>query len=538
MNKGLLVALREYLENLRTKTFWIGILLFPLILVLSIGVPRLLSDAKDVRRFAVLDRSDWGVLEKIETRAAFPDMRKLLQRALAAKESGDEDFSAYPAAIRATAQDLATEFQRNDTSARDRDKALGALSEMFVALADLDAAQFRAMLPPKMADEIEKYQKRAQEIRQWYRDLDPDEAETYGRGLARGRYQRVDTGAKNEEELQDQLNKGEIFAYFVIDENIVDSSDGNLYVSKNTTDDGLREWFSGHARAVVEKKRFAKKKIDPVVVAAIKAPVVFNANSVDSDGAAVVRTQQTVTRDYAPVAFVYVLWIAVFTISQMLLTNTIEEKSNRIIEVLLSSISPIQLMFGKIAGIAATGLTVVLSWVLFLFIALKFVLPALDMEPPFDLTFILQDKIYLASFVAYFLMGYLLYAALLVGIGSVCNSLKEAQNLMTPVTLVLMIPLFAMFPIVQDPNGTLARVLSYVPPLTPFVMMNRAAGPPSVNDYIFTTILLVASIVIALWAAAKIFRVGILMTGKPPRLREILRWLRSPVGSVTAKNRD
>ncbi|MGK0339073.1 MAG: ABC-2 type transport system permease protein, partial [Candidatus Azotimanducaceae bacterium] len=136
---------------------------------------------------------------------------------------------------------------------------------------------------------------------------------------------------------------------------------------------------------------------------------------------------------------------------------------------------------------------------------------------------------FLGSFFVYFLLGYLLYAAILVGLGSVCNNLKEAQNLMLPVQLVQMLPILLMVPIGRDPNGTLAQVLSYIPPLTPFVMMNRAAGPPSGMEYVTTTLLLIASIVAALWFAAKIFRIGILLTGKPPGFLQILRWLRTPV---------
>ena len=92
-----------------------------------------------------------------------------------------------------------------------------------------------------------------------------------------------------------------------------------------------------------------------------------------------------------------------------------------------------------------------------------------------------------------------------------------------------MLPILLMVPIGRDPNGTLAQVLSYIPPLTPFVMMNRAAAPPSTFEYLSTTILLIISIILALWVAAKIFRIGILLTGKPPGAMEILRWLKAPV---------
>ena len=107
------------------------------------------------------------------------------------------------------------------------------------------------------------------------------------------------------------------------------------------------------------------------------------------------------------------------------------------------------------------------------------------------------------------------------------SSLQDAQNMMGPIVVMLLIPLLTLVPVGKDPNGFLAKVLSYIPPFTPFVMMNRAAGPPAWWEYLLTTALMLAAVVAALWAAAKIFRVGILMTGKPPRPREILRLLRS-----------
>jgi len=148
----------------------------------------------------------------------------------------------------------------------------------------------------------------------------------------------------------------------------------------------------------------------------------------------------------------------------------------------------------------------------------------------FDLTVITADPFFMVSFVVYFILGYLFYAAVLVGIGSVCNSLKEAQNLMGPIMLVMFVPLMTMMPIVKDPNGTLAKVLSYIPPFTPFVMMNRAAAPPTGMEYLISTLVLLLAVGVALWAAAKVFRIGILMTGKPPKIREIFQWLRAPVG--------
>ena len=152
-----------------------------------------------------------------------------------------------------------------------------------------------------------------------------------------------------------------------------------------------------------------------------------------------------------------------------------------------------------------------------------------------DFSALLTDPLLLTSFVIYFLLGYLLYSAILIGIGSVVNTIQEAQALMMPIMMMLMLPLFAMVPIGRDPNSTFAKVMSYIPTFTPFVMMNRAAGPPTLFEYVATTLLLVAAIAFALWASAKIFRIGILMTGKPPKITEIVQWVRTPVGVVPGR---
>jgi ABC-2 type transport system permease protein len=129
-------------------------------------------------------------------------------------------------------------------------------------------------------------------------------------------------------------------------------------------------------------------------------------------------------------------------------------------------------------------------------------------------------------FSLYFLLGYLMYAAFILSIGSVCNTIKEAQSYMAVLTMVMMVPLLTMTFIPKDPNGPLARVLSWIPIYTPFTMMNRAAADPSRFDLIGTFVLLLVTTGLALWLAGKIFRVGILRTGQPPRILEMLAWVR------------
>jgi ABC-2 type transport system permease protein len=525
MNKTLLVAQREYLEHMRTKTFWIGILAVPVLIVISIVVGRVLANAKDVRTYAVLDRSEGQWLSQaVEEQAAESDFRKMLDEAKDKKKPTPEE-------MREQFRQALGELDENDP-----------LRDLFELYLEFDDKQLEALASGdqfKIGVVMLPYMGRIQKI---VSKLDPAEIRSrFGTGIDLTRYRQIplaelipeghksDGGGDPEAVLREKVEKGELFAYFVIDENPISLDQKSRYVSNNVTDDDLRKWFAGHATDVVRKRRVAELDLAPDEVRMVTASFALEEKRIDETGEeADVKTDEKLL-GIAPVAFVYMLWIAIFSAANMLLTNTIEEKSNRIIEVLLSSVSPMQLMAGKIWGIGAVGLTIVGSWALFALAAVRFAPLFFDggnNSGMFDaLMSAVGNPFYLTSFVGYFLAGYLLYAALLVAIGSVCNSLKEAQNLMQPVMILLIVPLIAMVPVMNDPNGTVARVLTYVPTFTPFLMMNRAGGPPPMIEYVVTSILLVVTIAFAFIAAGRVFRVGVLMTGKPPKITEILRWM-------------
>lgn len=520
MRRIWLIAHREFMENARTKSFWIGILIFPVMLALFIIVPELLERTKSARRYAVIDESGW-LLEAIERDVGISDLRIALRTAAEHYGELPDDAAAVAAPLRALAPTLtrldavqlrtAAAYLTADDAARE---TTGSDLPADITAA-LDAE--RANLLP------------------WWHGLSDDEMSDVAPGSSRERYLRVDLAdeaATNQDSLGQRVASNRLFAYFVIGSDPVQGNAGSRYISNNLTDTDLRDWLAARASGVIRTRRLALEEIDPEVAQWIQAPVQFESRKVSGEGEEEAVEARDRLRQWAPVVFVYLLWISVFTVAQMLLTNTVEEKSNRIIEVLLSSSSPVELMAGKIAGIAITGLAIVGSWMLVFFVGTKYLPGLLGAPPSIDLSALSGDPAFIGSFLVYFILGYLLFAALLVGIGSVCTTLKEAQNLMGPVTLMLIVPLLSMIPIGRDPNGMLARVMSYIPPFTPFVMMNRAAGPPSFTEYALTTLLLIVSIVITLWAAAKVFRIGILLTGKPPKIREILRWIRAPVGLV------
>lgn len=520
LNKAYLVALREFIENLRTKTFWIGIFSFPVLLVVAFVVPAWLEKTREVRKYAVLDYSGW-LLQKVEEHAAMPDLEKVLQMVVRQYRSGVNNTGNLPQPLQELGPILA----------KLSDEEITLFAQQLASLLEPGSVS-TSPLPPVAKEALKRFHN---VIQRWWVTLPAEEAEKIGSNLAKSQYKRMEiprSVTDPEKYLNDRLLRDELFAYFVIGKDPIRDCHDCKYVSKNLTDTDLYDWFSNHASAVIRSARLTRENIDEKVAAWIEQPLTFEKTRISTAGRFMKVESTDIVRQWAPVAFVYLLWVAIFTSAQILLTNTIEEKSNRIIEVLLSSVSSLELMTGKILGIALTGLTVIASWALFFIAGINLLPKLLHHRLGINLSQIVSDPVYLVSFLAYFIMGYLLHASILAAIGSVCNSLKEAQNLMQPLILLLIIPFLAMVPIAKDPHGILAKVLSYIPVFTPFVMMNRSAGDVPWTEYAATSVLLVVSIIATFWAAARIFRIGILMTGKPPNIRDILKLIRMGAGSI------
>jgi len=526
MRKIFLVAQREYLANVKTKGFIVGILFFPLLLTVMIAAPQLLERTRSARRYAVVDESGW-LLAAVEQRITGTDLGYVFESVLEKHDEGAEQFSQLPPIL----QNLVPVLRQLQPG------QAFVFARHLVAAVDGGLAVPGAERLPQAARAVAV--ERGAAILEWWRGLPPSEAKALSSRVSMNRFVRVNgtgSSASRQAELNRRVRDGDLFAYFVIGADPTTGSEGSKYVSNNLTDEDLREWFGSNASQQVRARRLESEDIDPEVAQWIQEPLRFEALKLSESGEEEQIEERDTLRQWAPVAFVYLLWISVWSVSNMLMMNTVEEKSSRVIEVLLSSVSPVQLLAGKIAGIAATGLTLVSSWLVFFVLGTKFVPRLMGAPPSLDLSSLATDPTYILSFLAYFILGYLLYAAILVGLGSVCNTVSDAQNMLPPVMLFLIIPLVSMIPIGRDPNGMLAQVMSFIPPFTPFVMMNRAAGPPTTMEYVLTTALLVLSIVAALWAGAKIFRIGVLLTGKPPKLKEILRWVRAPVGMVPVRS--
>ena len=514
MPKAFLVAQREIKETLKTKGFWIGVFLFPVIWTMMTVGPAYLERKKSVRTYVVRDSSGW-LAREVEREGAVLDTRRLLLEAQR-RQLREKDVDRLPDGLRQLAPIVGKmPPSQLDSAAR----ALGLRDTTpLVALAPEQRAAIVAAMPA---------------YRAWWDTASALSIRAVSSAAARGRYEKVTSTGDDVK----RVASGSLFAIIDIGKDPVHDNGGFAMVSRNLTDDALKDWFEEVATSIVRKRRLAQEKISATTAAWLNAPTSLQARTINEKGeeSAVGATERI--KQLAPMGFVYILWIAIFSISQGLMLSTIEEKSTRISEVLLSSVSPVQLMSGKVMGVAATGLFTIGTWVASAIAGVKYLPRLLGATTTTDFSVVVTDPRYMASFVVYFLLGYLLYASILISIGSVVNTIQEAQALMMPVMMSLMLPLLSMVPIGRDPNGTFAKIMSFIPPFTPFVMMNRAAGPPALWEYLATTLLLVAAVAGALWASAKIFRIGILMTGKPPKAREIMGWVLTPAG-VTPGRRD
>ena len=272
-------------------------------------------------------------------------------------------------------------------------------------------------------------------------------------------------------------------------------------------DDGVRDAIVG---ARINRAGLDRAKIEDLTTVGR-----VSSKTVTAEGEG--RTNE-ILNQLIPMALMGLLLMSVLMSGQYVLTTTVEEKSNRVVEVLLSAVSPMELMAGKILGQFAVGLLVLALYLgLGLIALLSFA--SLGLLDPKLIVFLL----------VFYLLAYFSVGAFMAAIGSAVNELREAQGLMTPVMVIIMIPWFLWMPITRDPNSTLSVVLTFVPPISNFVIMLRLASstPPPLWQTVLAILAGAAGVCASLWFAARVFRIGLLMYGKPPNLATLIRWART-----------
>ncbi len=433
LNRILRVMSREYVAYVRTKTFLISAIAFPVTLMLAIGLPVLLEGLSTTpRAFTILDHT--GRYRNDVLAQFFPD--------------GDKNDYVVANAMR--------DFVYNTPE--------------------------QLMLPEGPA------------AREWT--------------------------------LEQLIHEGTLFAFFVIRPGAQDGAPTVDYYTSDPGTDDLAHSFRRILNEVVAMDRLLPLVQDEQLLRESLQGISLITHAVIEGGSEEV-TAAHIARSYAPMAFVYLLWISVLMMSSHLMTSTIEEKNSRIIEVILSSVSSFEFMMGKLLGLAGAGLTMIGVWAGTAIVVIGAV-PSDTFQQIGSGIGSAFGGLTLLWFILFFLLGFLFYASIFVGLGSVCNTLREAQNLTQPFMFVLMIPLFLMVYVTNNPDHIVSVAASFFPPFTPFVIMNRIpATPPAPTwEVLVAAVVLVFSTYLVVRGAAKVFRTGILMYGKPPTMPEIVRWAR------------
>ncbi|MCH8136756.1 MAG: ABC transporter permease, partial [Proteobacteria bacterium] len=475
MNMIRLIAWREYMENVRTKGFWVTILIFPLIFILMYFLMSALSRATPTRYYILIDQS--GQYEQaVETAIEREHQRRILQSFVTylLDNRKESDLELTAANANTAADRLIDDVDADEVSALTEWLDSGGLEFALIMASPYLVADAPPFEPPSQ---------------QFIAASIPDEVDTSASTddiiAALRPYLRGDRQISAGDET------GTLFALILIPQNVdqsisrpgttpspLDTPAGIQYWARNLTDTRLPNAIERSINTEIRVREYDRLGVDGQIVRNVQRTrlPLSQLDPTAEPGEEAVSLADTF-RQFAPIGFVYLIFVSLMQNVQYLLSNTIEEKSNRIIEVLLASVTAGELMMGKLLGIGMSGLTTIGAWLLsfYLFISLynssqtEFISQMLEV--------VLGSEL-IPWFIFYYFAGYALYSGVFLAIGSLCNTLKEAQAMMMPMILIQIVPIAMMAFVVLDPNNSIVRAMSWFPLFTPYLMMNRAAANP------------------------------------------------------------
>ena len=326
--------------------------------------------------------------------------------------------------------------------------------------------------------------------------------------------------------LEPRATDGDLFGIVTIG-NDLQAADNFAFYGRNVSNISTIRTVRSALRDAVIGLRLERSEleVDRETLDRINAPVRFSSFQLTDSGE--VKEKDFGQAYIGTIVFVMVLYMALILYGVAVMRGILEEKSTRVMEVLLGSLTPTQLMTGKIVGIGLVGLTQVAVYAMTAVVARAFATAALvggDIAGIMD-TF---NPVTMFYFIVFFVLGYFFYTSLFAAAGAVCNSEQEAQNLQGPVIICLVIPMASTIFFVSNPDSTIAVIVSMIPMFTPMVMFMRiSVVTPPLWQILLSILITSGTIWLLMRGVAKIFRIGILMYGKRPSLPEIFRWARS-----------
>lgn len=341
------------------------------------------------------------------------------------------------------------------------------------------------------------------------------------------------------------------FAILYIGSDILSNSSNVRLYANASTSIMLEEQITSQIEQVIENEKLKAYQIDNLdqILAEVETHVSMQTFRNDKTEEEAQSGQSSIVATALGYILGFVLYMFLLIYGAMVMQSVIEEKNSRVLEVMVSSVKPFQLMMGKILGVASVAIVQVAIWGVLIFGVGSFVLPQLmpaeammgaeameagvatNVDPEMlQVVSAMTDSAYLAKiFICLILFvfgGFLLYSAMFAAIGSAVDSVQDAQQLQTPVMLPIILGLLMMLAVINDPNSPIAFWFSVIPFTSPIVMMARIPYDIPMWEIVLSLVLLYASFMVMVWLAAKIYRVGIFMYGKKPSLKELWKWMR------------
>ncbi len=337
----------------------------------------------------------------------------------------------------------------------------------------------------------------------------------------------VELATEDEDALMNELKRDEIVGFVIVNPGVLEGTNYIKYVGANATNFRLMSELGNAVEASIVKQRWRLAELDEGLYATVHKPVPFQPEHSTGTETGVSGTASFVLS----YAVMFVLYMAILLYAVNVMRSVVEEKSSRVVEIIVSTVKPFPLMFGKVIGVASVGLLQLSIWIVMAALIFQyrgallgwfgvsgaggFTLPALGVAD-------------IAVVLGYFLLGYFFYASLYAAIGAMVNSEQEAQQVQTPLVILLVIPIACMQLVADDPRGGAAQVFTLIPFSSPILMpMRYLLGGATAGDVALSLGILGVALTGAVWVAARVYRVGILMYGKRPSLRELVRWIRT-----------
>ncbi|WP_295897181.1 ABC transporter permease [uncultured Alistipes sp.] len=347
----------------------------------------------------------------------------------------------------------------------------------------------------------------------------------------------------------------DFFGVLYIGSDILQNSSNVRLYANSSTSLSIESDITGQIERILEAEKLKNYHIDNLqqILDEVKTTVTLQTFRNDKSQEEDAQSQSSAVATATGYILGFVLYMFLLIYGSMVMQSVIEEKNNRVLEVIVSSVRPFELMMGKILGVAAVAVVQVLIWGVLIVVAGSVVMPqlmpadamasvqAMQQGMPdaamggmdsdmLQIVAALTDLGYIVKIFVCLLLfivgGYLLYSAMFAAVGSAVDNVQDASQLQMPVTLPIILALLMMIAVIKDPNSPLAFWFSLIPFTSPVVMMARIPYGIPAWEVALSLVLLYASFVAMVWLAGKIYRVGIFMYGKKPTFRELLKWMK------------